>query len=222
MIPPMAFPSTATRQQRWYHGSTPCLLVKKQSSSQHRRIAGSRYLRRLDKKDLKKKQQTTTAAVPKTKDESNTFTSRDLKTFVIVQTLGITVVGIAGLYTYFGGFEGLSRALYFYSYAIPKYFVYRYHQYVQSPPHVWEELDRNTSALALDIMKQLKGFYIKCGQTCATNIGDAFPEIWQHTMSPLQDQVPPEDFETVIRPIIAQEIQNYQQVFQSLEPEPIG
>lgn len=203
--------------RRPYHGTA--WYLKKQRSP---RGSGARYLRRLEK-DYTKLKKKKLLAVPKTGDDDDAkFGPRDLKTLFIVQAAGLTFVGMTGLHAYFGGFEGLSRAIYFYSYAIPKYFVYRYHQYMQSPDEVWDELDRNTSALALDIMKQLKGFYIKCGQTCATNIGDAFPEIWQHTMSPLQDQVPPEDFETVIRPIIEQEIDDHEQVFECIDPEPIG
>ena len=122
---------------------------------------------------------------------------------------------------HFGGTEGLWRALQFYSIAIPKYVEYRYHQWRESPDHVWDELDRRTSRQGLDIILRLKGFYVKCGQLCASNIGNAFPEVWQETMSVLQDQVPPEDFATVIRPILQQEL-DFEQTFASIDPIPIG
>ena len=122
---------------------------------------------------------------------------------------------------HFGGTEGLGRALQFYSVAIPKYFQYRYHQIRESPDHVWDELDRETSATGLEVILRLKGFYVKCGQLCAANIGDGFPPIWQETMSVLQDAVPPEDFETVIRPILQQEL-DYDRIFASFDPVPMG
>jgi aarF domain-containing kinase len=123
---------------------------------------------------------------------------------------------------YFDGLEGIQRAVSFYSLAIPKYIVYRYHQYMESPDHVWEQLDRVTSKQGLDIILRLKGFYIKCGQVCASNIGNAFPVIWQETMSILQDQVPPEDFDSVILPILREEIPNHEQIFTYIDPLPIG
>ena len=125
-------------------------------------------------------------------------------------------------HNYFEGVEGIQRAASFYSLAIPKYIIYRYHQFVQSPDHVWEQLDQETSQQGLDIILRLKGFYIKCGQMCASNIGNAFPVVWQETMSILQDQVPPEDFDTVILPIIQSELPNYQEIFSYISPIPIG
>jgi hypothetical protein len=94
--------------------------------------------------------------------------------------LVITVVGgLKYFHDHFGGTEGLWRSFSFYSYAIPKYIQYRYHMWMDSPDHVWHELDRDTSKGALDKILELEGFYIKCGQLCASNIGDAFPPVWQ-------------------------------------------
>jgi aarF domain-containing kinase len=134
---------------------------------------------------------------------------------------GTAVYSTMYFHDHFGGTEGLYRALSFYSLAIPKYVVYRYHQWIQSPDHVWDELDKETSQLGLDKILELRGFYIKCGQMCASNIGDAFPVVWQDTMSVLQDQVPPEDFETVILPILRSEL-DYDRIFDSVDPIPIG
>ena len=96
------------------------------------------------------------------------------------------------LHDHLGGTEGLWRTLSFYSLAIPKYVVYRYHAWRQSPDHVWEALDKETSQQGLVKILELEGFYVKCGQLCASNFGDAFPRVWQDTMSVLQDQVPPQ------------------------------
>lgn len=132
-----------------------------------------------------------------------------------------TVFVVKYFHDHFGGTEGLGRALSFYSLAVPKYLEYRWHQMFTSDDAVWEELDHRTSKQGLAKILELKGFYIKCGQMAASNIGDAFPLIWQETMSVLQDRCPEEDFETVIRPIIESEL-DVPSVFQSIDPKPIG
>jgi len=141
--------------------------------------------------------------------------------YPVVGGLAITVLGGAKYFhDHVGGTEGLRRSLSFYSLAIPKYLVYRYHQWADSPDHVWDELDRETSRQGLNKILELEGFYIKCGQLCASNLGDAFPPIWQDTMSVLQDQCPPQPYET-IRDIVASEL-DWDATFQSFDPEPIG
>ena len=55
---------------------------------------------------------------------------------------------------------------------------------------------------------------------CASNIGNAFPPIWQDTMSVLQDHVPPQDF-SVIRQVIESEL-DFENTFSTFETEPIG
>ena len=74
----------------------------------------------------------------------------------------MTIVGGLGyFYDQVGSFEGLRRTIYFYSFAIPKYVEYRYHLWANSPQEVWDELDRTTSATALQKVFDLEGFYIK-------------------------------------------------------------
>lgn len=86
-----------------------------------------------------------------------------------------------------GGTDGLSRTINFYSLAIPKYIQYRYHMEVNSPNEVWDKLHEETSKAGLDKIMELQGFYVKSGQMCAANIGNAFPPIWQDTMVSLFD-----------------------------------
>ncbi|GKY97632.1 hypothetical protein MPSEU_000721600 [Mayamaea pseudoterrestris] len=131
-----------------------------------------------------------------------------------------TLGGFVYMHDELGGFEGLSRSLSFYSVAIPKYIVYRFHSWRQSPDHVWDELDKETSQQGLDKILELQGFYVKAGQMCAANIGNAFPVIWRDTMSILQDQVPAQPF-SVVREIVSREL-DFAQTFQSFEAEPIG
>ena len=141
----------------------------------------------------------------------------------IVGGLLITVAGgVKYLHDLFGGTEGLQRAASFYSVAIPKYVEYRYHQYQESPQHVWDELDKNTAHVALQKMLELKGFYIKSGQLCASNMGNAFPKYWQETLSVLQDQCPSKEFE-VVREIVESEYgRKLEEIFASFEETPIG
>ena len=122
----------------------------------------------------------------------------------------------------FGGTEGLLRAGSFYTLAIPKYVEYRYHQFRQSPQHVWDKLHQTTAHEALRKMLELKGFYIKSGQICAANIGNAFPKSWQQTLSVLQDQCPFKDF-AIVREIIESEYgKKLEEVFSSFDVTPIG
>lgn len=161
------------------------------------------------------------------KKTTTTTTSIEMDTrkirlaLMLAAAAGSTAYVVKYFHDHFGGTEGLWRACQFYSIAIPKYCVYRYHQWRESPDHVWDQLDRETSAQGLDIILRLKGFYIKCGQLAASNIGAAFPVVWQDTMSVLQDQVPPEDYESVIRPILEKEL-DLADTFASIDPVPIG
>lgn len=75
----------------------------------------------------------------------------------IITTLG----GIKYFHDHVGGTEGLWRSLSFYSYGIPKYFVYRYHMWRGSPDSEWEQLHHETSHGALNKALELEGFYVK-------------------------------------------------------------
>lgn len=92
--------------------------------------------------------------------------------------------------------------------------------YNKSPNAVWDKLDAETAKVALDKAYELEGFYVKGGQMVAANMGGAFPQIWQETMSVLQDQVPPQDFST-IKEIVSSEL-DFEKVFTSFEEKPIG
>lgn len=147
-----------------------------------------------------------------------------------VPLVGGLIVTCAGGLSYFyhqvGSLEGLQRTAYFYSFAIPKYIEYRYHLWRQSEDQVWDALHYDTATRALQYVLQLQGFYIKCGQMCAANIGNAFPRIWQDTMSVLQDNCPAQSMETV-EDIIAKDYQQEHKppprlIFASMETTPIG
>jgi aarF domain-containing kinase len=112
------------------------------------------------------------------------------------------------------------RSISFYSLAVPKYILYRYHLWNNSPEEIWDKLHNITSRQALEKIYKLEGFYIKCGQLIACNVGNGFPEIWQETMSVLQDKCPPKDF-SIILDIVSNEL-DIDSVFESIEQTPIG
>lgn len=143
--------------------------------------------------------------------------------YPIIGGLVITVAGgIKYCHDLFGGTEGLERSIAFYSLAIPRYVQYRFHMLKESPDHVWNELHTETSQDALDIMLKLKGFYIKSGQICASNLGNAFPDIWIDTLSVLQDQVPAKSFDVVKEIVETEYNKPLSQVFATFDEEPIG
>jgi aarF domain-containing kinase len=149
------------------------------------------------------------------------ISNRALLWYSVIGGFVITVAGaVRKLHDEVGSTEGLKRAISFYSLAIPKYVEYQWHLWRKSSDEVWDDLDTRTSKVGLDKIRELKGFYVKCGQMCAANIGDAFPEVWQDTMSVLQDQVPAQDYAT-IRQVIDSEM-DFDSVFASFEKEPIG
>jgi len=137
-----------------------------------------------------------------------------------------TFLTTAGAITYMnnhvGGSEGLVRTISFYSLAIPKYIQYRAHMILESPDEVWDELHKETSKAGLDKIMELQGFYVKSGQMAAANIGNAFPKIWQDTMSVLQDECPSESFD-VVKSIVESEYGcDLYDVFETFEETPIG
>ncbi|KAL7495014.1 hypothetical protein ACHAWT_003748 [Skeletonema menzelii] len=137
-------------------------------------------------------------------------------------TLLTTAAAIAYVNNHVGGSDGLVRTISFYSLAIPKYIQYRAHMIMQSPDEVWDELHEETSKAGLDKIMELQGFYVKSGQMAAANIGNAFPKIWQDTMSVLQDECPSEPFE-VVKSIVESEYGcNLNDVFETFEETPIG
>jgi ABC1 atypical kinase-like domain len=167
--------------------------------------------------------------------DSSIFRRYPISMTLITMFVGITGYSINYMYHHVSGgtLEGLQRSIQFYSFGIPKYFLYRYYMW-RYPNHdndkdnndnnqVWDQLHTLTSQQGLQLIVQLKGFYIKCGQLCASNIGNSFPPIWQDTMSVLQDQCPSLDY-TTIEHIIKEEynIANIHDMFEYIEPIPIG
>ncbi|KAL9186640.1 hypothetical protein ACHAXT_005878 [Thalassiosira profunda] len=130
--------------------------------------------------------------------------------------------GVAYLNHHVGGGDGLWRTVSFYSLAIPKYIEYRLHMLMDSPDEVWDRLHEDTSKAGLDKIMELQGFYVKSGQMCAANIGNAFPPIWQDTMAPLQDECPSRPF-AVVKQIVESEFgKSLNEIFATFEETPIG
>jgi aarF domain-containing kinase len=162
------------------------------------------------------------ALASQTSSSAQPTTSKISLWYPVIGGFVITIAGgIKYVHDHVGGTEGLMRSISFYKYAIPKYVEYRWHMYNQSPDEVWDELDRKAATEGLQKAYELEGFYIKGGQMVAANMGGAFPQIWQDTMSVLQDQVPPQDF-SVIRQIVKEELPNAEEIFATFEETPIG
>jgi len=137
---------------------------------------------------------------------------------IVLLSLG----SVAYVNDHVGGSDGLLRTISFYSLAIPKYVEYRLHMMMDSPDEVWDQLHKETSKAGLDKIMELQGFYVKSGQMCAANIGNAFPPIWQETMSPLQDECPSRPFH-VVKSIVESEFgKDLEQIFSFFEENPIG
>jgi hypothetical protein len=155
---------------------------------------------------------------------SSSVGKKDDRIGVLYPLVGGLVVTVAGgikyFHDHFEGTDGLIRSATFFRFAVPKYLEYRRHTYQKSPDEVWDELDKETAARALDLAYDLEGFYYKGGQMVAANMGGAFPQIWQDTMSVLQDQVPPQEF-SVIKKIVESEL-DFDKVFATFEETTIG
>lgn len=157
--------------------------------------------------------------------ESLASRSTSRSTNAVTKVVGTTILAsclgsIVYVHNHVSGFEGLARSMSFYSFAVPKYILYRYHLWIESPDEIWDKLHNITSRQALERIYELEGFYIKCGQLIACNVGNGFPKIWQETMSVLQDRCPPKDF-SVVLDIISKEL-DINNVFESIEPSPVG
>jgi hypothetical protein len=181
---------------------------------------------------------------------SSSFGNKNESIGVLYPLVGGLLVTVAGgikyVHDHFEGTDGLIRSAAFFRFAVPKYLEYRLHTYQKSPDEVWDKLDKETAATALDLAYDLEGFYYKGGQvnrfsllappcssfltpSClptprsqmvAANMGGAFPKIWQDTMSVLQDQVPPQEF-SIIKKIVESEL-DFDKVFATFEETPIG
>jgi len=138
----------------------------------------------------------------------------------------LLLVGGGLVYWHSDNLTGLQRALSFYSFAIPQYLEYRWLLWRQAPDPVWHEVDVRASQGALDKILDLQGFYIKCGQMAAANIGNAFPKVWQDTMQCLQDECPSQNYASYIVPLLKEQtIRNDTSLFDILrdvDPVPLG
>jgi aarF domain-containing kinase len=153
---------------------------------------------------------------------SNGASSNNLKYSILGGLLISIGSGLKYMNDEVGGKEGLLRTLSFYSLAIPAYMKYRTHMILESDDETWDELDKETSAVGLLKLLDLGGFYIKSGQMCAANIGNAFPKIWQDTMSVLQDQCPHKPYHIVKQIIESEYNKPIDDIFQYFDPNPIG
>jgi len=162
----------------------------------------------------------------KFRESNTTFTIKTYKkkiSYIFPKTMLFVLTStLTYLHVHLEGFEGLSRFVQFARVAGPNYIRYRYYQIKTASEEEWNYLHSCVSPIALELTLKLQGFYIKSGQMCAANVGNAFPKIWRETMSVLQDQCPSRDFH-IIRKIIEKDYgTKLENIFDSFEKEPIG
>lgn len=144
-----------------------------------------------------------------------------------VGTVSITTAGILAIREYVGE-DNFDRSLSFYRVAAPGYLIYKATDLSTRslPPSErtakFEELHKVWAPRALDKILELRGFYIKVGQMAASNIGNAFPDIWVRTMEILQDNVPHKDIDIVRATIERSYGKPMEEIFSSFEAEPLG
>jgi predicted unusual protein kinase regulating ubiquinone biosynthesis (AarF/ABC1/UbiB family) len=142
-------------------------------------------------------------------------------------TASVTTGGVIMIREYIGR-DNFDRTISFYRVAAPGYIIYRITDYStrSSPPEErsakFAELHKVWAPRALDKILELRGFYIKVGQMAASNIGNAFPDIWVRTMEVLQDNVPHKDIDSVRATIESSFGRPMEEIFLSFEPRPLG
>mmetsp|Transcript_9354 Transcript_9354/g.12264 ORF Transcript_9354/g.12264 Transcript_9354/m.12264 type:complete len:665 (-) Transcript_9354:256-2250(-) len=126
------------------------------------------------------------------------------------------------------GRDNFDRTLSFYQVAGPGYLIYKYTDLTtRSIPasereERFNELHKIWAPRALEKILELRGFYIKIGQMAASNIGNAFPDIWIRTMEVLQNNVPHQDMDSVTATIEKSYGKPIHEVFASFDPVPLG
>ncbi len=88
-------------------------------------------------------------------------------------------------------------------------------------PRDWELQHQRAANRVLDTSTWLGGALIKAGQFASTR-PDLLPAAYIHTLSRLQDRMPPHAWPTIEAAITQELGQSIQEVFESIEPEPIA
>ncbi|DAZ96465.1 TPA: hypothetical protein N0F65_006511 [Lagenidium giganteum] len=143
--------------------------------------------------------------------------------------LATTAIGGAAVAYKANTDEGMARSLYFWRKAMPVYMHYRVTQlYVENSGMSEEEGDAMYEALhdrhadgMFDMVRTLKGFYVKLAQVASTR-ADFLPKQYMDQAVALQDNAPAMSIEDV-KAIISQSYgRPAHEVFQHIDPKPLG
>ena len=212
---------------RWMHShnKNSVLLLRRKAQRQSSRRSKSTATNLSSTKEqitgtsITMKSNVTIHSIPKSSSKLQTAVK-----YAVGGTIVTSIASMGYVYNQVGDTEGLMRSLSFYKLAIPTYVKYRLLQMRKAPDEEWDDLDKLASVEGLEKILELQGFYIKCGQMAAANIGNAFPKVWQSTMSILQDNCPSRPFNEV-KEIISAEYGSetaMEEIFERFDPIPIG
>eukprot|EP00730_Choanoeca_flexa_P007045 TRINITY_DN12273_c0_g1_i1.p1 TRINITY_DN12273_c0_g1~~TRINITY_DN12273_c0_g1_i1.p1 ORF type:complete len:566 (+),score=133.06 TRINITY_DN12273_c0_g1_i1:99-1796(+) len=138
---------------------------------------------------------------------------------------GVFIAGSTAIF--FNQNESARRTASFWSTAFPVYLHYRFveKRVDNEPKHVqsaaFEELHNKYAPVMLDIILNMKGFYIKVGQIGSTR-ADILPQQYLDVLETLQDRVPAEPFEYVQGVIEQSWQQPLEQHVAWVDPQPLG
>lgn len=147
--------------------------------------------------------------------------------------LGTTALGSGGVAYHAHNDEGFHRSLYFWRKAFPIYLHYRAQQaYMETlglpeaeQDAAYERLHETHASDVMDIVLQLKGFYIKLAQVGSTR-PDVLPKQYLERAAKLQDDAPSKPIEEIVAIVEESYGKAYgksvRQVFECIDPKPLG
>ncbi|KAI9907576.1 hypothetical protein PsorP6_003197 [Peronosclerospora sorghi] len=143
--------------------------------------------------------------------------------------LGTSVAGVSGITYAAHADEGFNRSLYFWRKAFPIYLHYRAAQLYLDHCHVsddaqtiaYEALHEKYAPQVFDIVRELKGFYVKLAQTGSTR-PDVLPKQYLDRAAQLQDDAPCKPLDEVCAILTQSYGKPIAEIFQWIDPTPLG
>jgi len=147
---------------------------------------------------------------------------------ILLLLLVTSILSFASLYTFHRGFR---RTIQFWRGMAPLVLKYKYVKFrALTIDHCDEEelerrlnLYRETSAPALvDLILRLGGIYVKIGQVMSTIGQGLLPQQYIDALRPLQDGVPPRNYDEISRIVETSTGKTMDELFESFDEKPIG
>lgn len=145
--------------------------------------------------------------------------------------LALLAVSLALFATLYVCHKGFRRTVNFWSRALP--WVVEYHAIklyslfiARHEETEWERIRNNYHLKAaprvVKMVQEMGGIYVKIGQAASTMGSGILPEEYVQALRPLQDGVPPRDYDTIARIIERSTGRKMKDVFEEFDPHPIG